>query len=100
MCASDGCGSFHDAQLSTCTHVNWALFPCHSEINLPYQNPKLFAKVLAQFAGLSLCRCEADEVSRSKLGGEVMRSLTLTRRGLLLQETRCFVNQAATRIRR
>ena len=67
MCASESCSSSYDAQPSTRRNVNWALFPCHGKIS-PLFQPRLFKNVVAQFIGLSICHCEADEVSRSNPG--------------------------------
>jgi hypothetical protein len=33
VCALEGCDSSRHVQSSTCRHVNWALFSCHSKIN-------------------------------------------------------------------
>ena len=52
MCASVGCGSLCDAQVSMYRDVNRALLFCHSRIDLPFPNPWLFRKVVAQFVGL------------------------------------------------
>ena len=72
MCAAESCGSLCGAQSSTYRHVSLALFPCHSRISPPYQNPKLFAKVIAQFAGRSLCHRESRFIGtkQSGLGGD------------------------------
>jgi len=69
MCRSESCGSFHGGRLRTRRHPHPALFFFRSEINLPFQNPKLFAEVIAQLAGLSLCDCRAADVSRAFLAG-------------------------------
>jgi hypothetical protein len=46
---SESCGSYHNAQRSTCRHVNSALFSCHSKTNTSFLDPGLFKKVVLPF---------------------------------------------------
>jgi len=49
VCASEGCGSSHYAQPSTCRHVTWTLFSCHSKINSSFRDPRLFETIVTEF---------------------------------------------------
>jgi len=59
VCVSEICGSYHNAQRSTCRHVNSALFSCHSKTNTSFLDPGLFKKVVLLFKHLDFI-CNLD----------------------------------------
>jgi len=72
VCASESCGSSHNAQPSIYRNVNSTLFSCHSKTNPSFLDPGLFNKAVAQFIGLLPVIARSDLSRRSNLGGEAV----------------------------